>query len=61
MDSPIYLKLNTLYETIVKITSTSIRQSTQLTSLLQWQQESDLRKKQKLELAIDEMKNCNDA
>jgi len=59
MDSPIYSKLNTLYETIVKTTSTSIRQSTRLTSLLQWQQESDPRKKQKLELAVDEMKNVS--
>jgi len=28
-------------------------------SLLQWQQETDPRKKQKLELAIDEMKNVS--
>jgi len=57
MDSPIYIKLNSLYEAVVKTTSTGIRQSTRLSSLLQWQQETDPRKKQKLELAIDEMRN----
>ena len=59
MDSPIYSKLNLLYEAIVKTTSTGLRQSTRLTSLLLWQQEADPRNKQKLELAIDEMRNVS--
>ena len=57
MDSPIYIKLNSLYEAVVRTTSTGLRPSTRLTSLLQWQQEPDPRNKQKLELALDEMRN----
>jgi len=57
MDSPIYIKLNSLYEAVVKTTSTGLRPSTRLTSLLLWQQEPDPRNKQKLELALDEMRN----
>ena len=57
MDSAIYIKLNSLYEAVVRTTSTGLRPSTRLTSLLQWQQEPDPRNKQKLELALDEMRN----
>ena len=60
MDSPIYVKLNSLYEAVVKTTSTGLRPSTRLTSLLRWQQETDPRNKQKLELALDEMRNVSD-
>ena len=57
MDSPIYIKLNSLYEAIIKTSNIGIRHSTRLSSLLLWKQEADLKNKQKLELAVDEMRN----